>query len=292
MNVARLLMLIGFVGLALPGVAMVVWARAESAALLGEPVPVEHPPRTISEPVSLERGEHLVRHVLDCGGCHGDDLAGKPVLDHWMLGQFYAPNLTTGEGGLGGELTTEGWDKAIRHGVGPDNRPLIYHPARRYAALSDQDLESVIRYLEQVPPKGREMLDSRPGPMFRLLLAAGVLQLDARLVDHSATHRWPEAGATAEYGAYLARLAGCHDCHGSQLEGRLGPPGAPAAPAIHQAALQSWSRVDLGRALRDGVTPSGQRLSPYMPWPAYEGLTEDEVTALWRYLQGEGPPDG
>lgn len=281
-------MLIAFLGLAVPGVGLVLWARSASATVLETSLAIEPPPRIIEPPVSKARGEHLVRNVLDCAGCHGDDLAGHKVFDHWLLGRFYAPNLTSGQGGVGAQLDTNDWDRAIRHGVDRDGLALLYHPSRRYSALSDQDLEAATSYLRDLPPISQDMLDSRPGPLFRLLVALGWLELDAHAIDHGARVIAPEPGASGEYGKYLAQISGCIDCHGSDLAGRPGPPGAPAAPAIHSEALQGWRLDDLSSALRDGVGSDGQPLDPYMPYRTYSGMTDPEVDALWRYLKYTG----
>ena len=291
MNTARMLMLIGFLGLAVPGVGLMVWAKTASDAVLETPIQVDPPPRVIVEPVSVSRGEHLVRHVLDCGGCHGADFGGQMVLESALLGTFVAPNLTPGSP-TGSSLSNEGWDRAIRHGVDSDGRVLVYCPAERYAALSDQDLEAVIRYLKSVEPQDREMLEIAPGPAFRLLLASGSLTLDAQRIDHEARTTAPEPGPTGEYGRHLARLAGCMDCHGADLAGRAGPPGTPAAPAIHGAALKGWREEDLSAALREGVGSDGEPLDRYMPWEAYGGLTDEEISALWRYLKYTGAAKG
>ena len=169
---ARTLMLVGFLGLGVPGLLLLLWARSQSTALIEAPVQVDPPVPTVAAgSVSFSRGEHLVRHVLDCTGCHGPDLAGLKVMDSWLLGRFFSPNLTNGAGGIGRELDTAAWDLAIRHGVGRDGAPLLYMPSSRYAALSDRDLLAVIAYLERLPGQRREMLDSSPGPLFRFLAA-------------------------------------------------------------------------------------------------------------------------
>ena len=47
---------------------------------------------------ALERGEHLVRAIAGCDGCHGDNLGGMVLLDEALIMTFYGPNLTGGEG--------------------------------------------------------------------------------------------------------------------------------------------------------------------------------------------------
>ena len=44
------------------------------------------------------------------------------------------------------------------------------------------------------------------------------------------------------------------------------------------------------RALRDGVSPEGQKFDPAeMPWQEIGQLTDDELKALWLYLQSLPP---
>ncbi|MBX2796936.1 MAG: c-type cytochrome [Myxococcales bacterium] len=281
---ARTVMLVGFLGLLLPGISLVLWARARSTALLERPVPIEMRAPVISDTVSVSRGEHLVRNVLDCGGCHGDDLGGAKVLDSWLLGRFFAPNLTKGPGGIGDTLDTEAWDRALRHGVDSDGRVLLYMPSRRYASLTDQDFMSVVAYLKKLPGQEREMLDSDVGPMFRLLVASGALEIDAHQIEHDEPPPIVQRGPTVAYGRYLATIAGCLDCHGDDLQGRPAPPGAPDAPAIHPKALEGWTQRDLAVAVRQGRSRDGRALDEYMPWKTYAGLTDEEIDAIFTFL--------
>lgn len=281
---ARTLMLVGFVALALPGVLLIFWARGQSSALLERPIPISEAAPAQPEHVSVTRGERLVRHVLDCGGCHGEDLGGLKVSEDWFLGGFYAPNLTRGPGGVGEALDPDAWERAIRHGVDTAGRPLLHMPSERWAALSDQDLWNVLAYLQTVPEVDREMLDSKVGPLYRLLLATGDIELPARRIEHEARRPHVTPGPTVAYGTYLATIAGCLDCHGADLRGGPSPSGLPAAPPINRRALEGWTSTDLTKVLRQGVSPSGRGLDPYMPWPAYSGMTEEEIEALWMFL--------
>src|SRR5262245_61826714 len=54
-----------------------------------------------TDEVALARGKHLVEHVSLCVECHGTNLAGQTFIDEPALGQIPAPNLTTGQGGIG-----------------------------------------------------------------------------------------------------------------------------------------------------------------------------------------------
>ncbi len=282
---ARTLMLVGFTALALPGVMLILWARSQSTVLLERPLEIVDTTPQTPDHVSFTRGEHLVRHVLDCGGCHGEDLGGGKVAEGLLLGGFYAPNLTRGPGGVGGRLDARAWDRAIRHGVDADGRPLLHMPSQRWAEMSDADLMDVIAYFDQVRSVEREMLDSQAGPLYRFLLALGDLQLPAHRIEHDQPRPHPEPGSTVDYGIYLATLGGCLDCHGDDLKGGPSPGGVPDVPPIDRRALEGWDSADLAAALRDGQRPDGTRLSTYMPWPAYSGLTNAEIEAIWMFLK-------
>src|SRR5205085_4434616 len=58
-----------------------------------------------TDAASIERGKHLMTVLVDCAGCHGDDLSGGVVLDDPAFGVVNAPNLTTGKNGVGGQLS-------------------------------------------------------------------------------------------------------------------------------------------------------------------------------------------
>ena len=49
--------------------------------------------------------------------------------------------------------------------------------------------------------------------------------------------------------------------------------------------LASWSEAEFMTTLRTGATPGGYPLSEEMPWQSYGQMTNDELKALWLYLQ-------
>ncbi|MEN0065497.1 MAG: c-type cytochrome [Myxococcota bacterium] len=279
----RLVMLVGFLALLLPGVAGTVWARAVSQSRLNSAIDVGWlAPEAEQAAISHDRGRHLVNHVLDCRGCHGNNLAGKKILDRPMVGRFFAPNLTPGRGGRDPDYGVREWDLALRHGVDPAGRPLVYMPAHRFQELRDADLLSIIAYIrDDVEPVDLEMLRHDVGPMFRLAVASGAFQLDAHRIDHDRMPAQYVPGPTRAYGEVLARLAGCVDCHGPDMQGIAPAPGAPAAPPVD---VGTYGRAQLKNALR-GRGADGHELDPYMPWSSYQGMTEVEIDALFKWMK-------
>src|SRR5690606_18754278 len=89
--------------------------------------------------VAIERGRHFAVAIAKCATCHGGDMAGMVIIESAAFGRLVASNLTPGRGGIGAEYTDADWERAVRHGVGRDGRPLRFMPAADYAAISNRD---------------------------------------------------------------------------------------------------------------------------------------------------------
>jgi len=238
---------------------------------------------------ALARGEHIAR--LGCQDCHGPDLTGTTMIDQQPFAVLSAPNLTPA--GVGAQLTDLDFVRAIRYGVAPDGRSLVVMPSSVYYFLRDADLAAVIAYVRSVAAATRPLKATSFGPISRLLLATGKLPvLQAELIDTTAPRSAPPQGATVEYGAYLARTGGCLECHGPGLSGGPipgSPPNTPPAANLTREGVGRWTQDDFARAIRDGKRPDGSTLNPFMPYRTLRNLTDDEVAALWLYLQSVPP---
>lgn len=257
-------------------------------------VPVE----TISVPTdqaSIARGKHIAT-IRMCRSCHTDTLSGQSDSVPGLI-TLSIPNLTAG--GVGNTNTTEDWVRAIRHGVGHDGRGLVLMPSRVFYYLSDEDLGALIAYLKSLPPVDNELPKSNLGPLGRVMLTLG--QLPPEIVPNviSIDHEGPrpvapQPGVTVEYGKYLSTT--CALCHGANFNGRMISEGGPKylAPNLTRGGeLRFWSEEDFMRTLRTGVTPSGHQLKDVMPWKYFGQMTDDELKAVWMYLQSLPPlPQG
>jgi hypothetical protein len=99
----------------------------------------------------------------------------------------------------------------------------------------------------------------------------------------------PEIGVTVEYGEYLTHIALCRDCHGKDLTGgaSMGPP--PGPNLTPSGDLGAWTEQDFINTIRQGITPGGEILDrDEMPWDYYTRMTDDELRAIWLYLQTLG----
>ncbi len=241
-----------------------------------------------TDAASIEYGHRLV--ISMCVGCHHDNLAGGEFFDDPAIGTVDSANLTSGKGGKGATFKDSDWVLAIRHGVRDDGRSVFIMPADDLFLMNDTDLGAIIAYLKTIPAVDNEPRPRNFKPFGKILYAMGAFgnQLKASAIpDHSIRPYAPPAGVTAEYGQYLVNINGCRTCHGKDLAGGKSPePGAPPAPNLTPGGeLVVWKASDLITTFRTGVTPSGHQMLDAMPWKEFQNRTDDEITAIFLYLQ-------
>lgn len=237
----------------------------------------------------LARGQHLVE--ISCADCHGADLSGKAVIDEPPIASIYASNLTAGQGGIGKSYSDADWVNAIRHGIRPDGTSLLVMPSQVYYYFSDEDVAAIVAYAKKMAPVDNELPQRQLGPVGRALFTAGMLPPPAaELIDHAAPRpEAPKPGITAAYGEYIAGR-GCADCHGSNYAGGSVPGGLPAPNLTPAGNLANWSEDDFMATIRSGFTPDGRQLNgKEMPWPTYGLMTDEELQAVWLFLQSLPP---
>lgn len=241
---------------------------------------------------AIAYGEHVAT-IRACNGCHGPDLGGATLIEDPMLGSIYTANLTGGDGGVLGDYSDAQLARAIRHGIGHDGKPLLVMPSQEFRVLSDEDLGALIAYLRAQPGVDRRLPQNSVGPMGRILYLSGQLPLlPAELIDHDAPPPPPPPRAvSAEYGGYLAVV--CQGCHGPDFAGGRVPGSAPdAIPAANLTPggeLATWNEADFIATIRTGTTPSGHRLDEAMPWQQFASMSDEELQAVWLYLQSLPP---
>ncbi|MGD2004736.1 MAG: c-type cytochrome [Flavobacteriaceae bacterium] len=70
----------------------------------------------------------------------------------------------------------------------------------------------------------------------------------------------------------------------------IGPWGVSYASNLtpHETGLKGWTIEQFTRAMQEGKykgLPEGRTLLPPMPWPGYQALTDEELKAIFSYLQ-------
>jgi len=242
-----------------------------------------------TDDASIARGKHIAETT--CAQCHGADLGG---VGGWFkmegVGEVDASNLTTGLGGVGSVYTSDAeYVRAIRHGIDSEGKPIFMPAVLVYQRMSDEDLGAVIAYLKVAPPVDR-VTEGSFDAMGKIMLGAGLFgKLPVEEASHATTVSAPKAGVTVEYGEYLAVLGDCASCHGADYAGGAYPDPSVTLPVPNitpAGNIGAWTEEEFIAAMREGITPEGKPLAPaFMPFEAIGKMTDDELAALYLFLQ-------
>ncbi|MFW8595046.1 c-type cytochrome [Cribrihabitans neustonicus] len=111
----------------------------------------------------------------------------------------------------------------------------------------------------------------------------------------------PELEGDVARGAYLARASGCIACHtdtegggkplagGAPLATDFGtfyPPNLTTDPGY---GIGGWTQKDFARAVRQGISPSGEPYYPTFTYPFYANFTDQDIADLWAAFQTVPP---
>lgn len=101
--------------------------------------------------------------------------------------------------------------------------------------------------------------------------------------------------ALLKKGEYLLQISGCRHCHtqeggdafagGRALKTPFGTFYTPNITAHKTAGIGAWTSDDFRRALHEGVAPDGGDYYPAFPFTAYTRMSNEDVDALFNYLQ-------
>ncbi len=249
------------------------------------------------DPSSLLEGQRIFRY-RGCEACHGEDLGGLVYLDNPAVGLVITPNLTSGEGGIGDERSDLDLIRAIRHGLDPRGKPLLFMPSAEFYYLSDADLGAVLAYIRSQEPVDNQPGSSQlsPAGFIAMNLVREITFLPAELIPHDDPPPIPpEPGLTAAYGQYLS--LSCPVCHGLGMSGGEIPGFPPEWPAAGNltpgpgSRLPGWGEEGFIDIIRDGEK-HGRALHPdYMPWTSYRYMSDLELRAVYLYLMSLEPQD-
>jgi mono/diheme cytochrome c family protein len=277
------------------------------------PAASAQPARTPVERVAdgadqLTHGKYLVETVAGCGNCHTPHLAdGSLDPNMGFAGAFvieepvfkaYARNITPDmETGIG-SWTDEQIVNAIRNGQKRDGS--FYGPPMSfgwYKRMSDTDVKAIVAYLRTVKPVRNEV----PPSTFQIPLN-GFGPMVTSVPDVPKTD-------LVKYGEYLAGPVGhCMDCHTTYVMGvidmnQLGHGGnVYTKPFIYDwaavsanitpdptAGLGMWTNEEIKTAITTGVSKTGRKLLPFMPYGLYAKMQESDLDAIVAYLRSIPP---
>ena len=241
---------------------------------------------------AIERGKYLFS-TRGCVDCHGADGAGRVFVDDGSI-RIKGPNISPGPGSVVAQYTPADWERALRHGVKPDGRPLMIMPSEDYNRLTDADLGALVAYAKQLPPAvGGAAEVVLPLP-YRALYGLGKIPDAASIIDHQRKPVAPVAeGVTVAHGEYVSAM--CIGCHGEGLSGGkipTGPPDWPAAPNLTPGEGSVMPRYPTAQAmtamLRQGKRPDGTVIT-VMPFESLKNISDTDVAALHLYLKSLPP---
>ena len=274
-----------FGGLLLVSVAAVGTIYTLSSRIINARHPFrEHPVVVPSDSVSIARGERLTR--IRCVGCHGDSLRGRVFFDEPNIARLVAPNVPAKLA----ILTDAEFAGFLRSGVRKDGSSPFVMPPPGFYHISDYDLGALIAYLRSLPVAA----DSLPANTFRLIGRIGVMLGQFRTAVASYDTTMERVGddpfwSTTRQGEYLVRLI-CTECHGLRLTGDSAAAGGSPSPSLAGAA--GYSPEEFVTLLRTGTPRDPATRLSLMAKTALASLshlTDEEITALYGYLQSLSP---
>jgi mono/diheme cytochrome c family protein len=273
-------------------------------------------------PELIARGQYLADHVMVCVDCHsprvkdrftmppakgleyaGGDCFGKEL---GLPGKMCFPNITQDEQYGIGKWTDGEIMRAIREGVDHQGRALMPGmPYPSYRHMADEDLYAIVAYLRTVPPVNKQAPDHEFGFFIRRAFNFFPEPLKGPVPP-------PERTDSVKYGEYLVKMAGCNDCHtprdGMSLDEKRKFAGGqefkiPDVMDVRTPNITPDKETGIGKmtkeqfisrfksfedieAVATEIEPSRQTI---MPWPLYAGMTEEDLGAIYDYLQTVKP---
>ena len=283
--------------------------------------PAMAPPASIRvamTPESIARGKYLFT-ISDCDGCHSARDFGRfggPVIEGrrgegfgfpkelGLPGRIFSRNITPDpETGLG-QWSDGEKIRAIREGISRDGTPLFpMMPYWRFREMSDQDVQSLVAFLNTLPPVKHNV------PRSQVDFPVSVLMKDEpRPAGHVPG---PDRSNPARYGGYLANLSGCMECHTRSEKGKpAGPllaggerfafPGTLVVSANitpdPQSGIGRWSEQDFIERFTQyreyaehGSPQVGPESFTLMPWLLFCQYREDDLKAIFAFLRTQKP---
>lgn len=152
------------------------------------------------------------------------------------------------------------------------------------------------------PSSAAPLETARRAPSAALAVASALaVGLAAPLAAADETSPRPDAADAVERGHYVLFAAGCIACHTSEdqgakplaggraLETDFGTFYPPNITPDPETGIGGWTEEQFTTALTHGLSPSGDPLYPAFPYTSYAGMTKQDVSDLFAYLQSIEP---
>jgi mono/diheme cytochrome c family protein len=254
---------------------------------------------------SFERGKNLVFTI--CAGCHYDPKVGKFIgrdLNDLpkIAGHLYSANLTQSKNyGIPPHYTDAELFYLLKTGISKSGK---FTPYMMKPMMADQDINDIILYLRSNDP-AVAYADTTVGKThINFIGKAGIRFVMGPQPYKKGVDR-PDENNPVQYGRYLVAIIGCYHCHSKKVLGlnfldaektngylqggiKLKDPNGkrlygPNLTPDNETGIGSFTEPDFKKAIQEGITPSGERLSP--PMSKFESLTQKQVHSIYAYLR-------
>ncbi|MFC3878689.1 cytochrome C [Algoriphagus namhaensis] len=264
----------------------------------------------------IAHGKYLANHVVVCMDCHstrdytyfsaplveGTLGKGGETFNHDMgfPGTFYSLNITP----FGIADYTDGeLYRVITTGVTNEGRAIFpVMPYPYYGQMDPEDVYSIISYIRTLPPIDSEIPESKADFPVSLIL---------KTIPHDPNpQKRPNPTDQVAYGAYLVNQAACKECHtpvdsqGGLLPGKdfsggrtFGIPGGALIASSNitsdeSTGIGNWTEATFVARFKEYQDPRYLRekvaigdFNSIMPWIMYSGMKEEDLKAIYAYLQ-------
>ena len=270
-------------------------------------------------PERIERGKYLASSVTICMDCHSTRDWTKfsgPILEGTLgkggdrfdqalgfPGVYYAKNITPA--GISrysdGELF-----RVITTGVTKEGKAMFpLMPYSYYGRMDREDIYSIIAYIRTIPTIESEVPESVHD--FPMNLIVNSIPLKADLQTR------PDPSDKIAYGAYMTNASGCKECHTQVERGMIIPElkysggrefPMPDGSIIRSANITPDKETGIGnwteeffiqrfKIYADSAAANTQvkpgEFNTFMPWVMYAGMTEEDLGAIYAFLQTMTP---
>jgi mono/diheme cytochrome c family protein len=253
---------------------------------------------------SIENGRNLTHNI--CGGCHYDPrvnkFIGRPLNDlPKIAGKLYSANLThSALHGRPPQYSDAELFYLLKTGISKNGK---FMPYMMRPMMADQDVNDIIAFLRSDDPAVMAA-DTTVGKTHINFIGKAGIRFVSRPQPYNKGVQRPDETDPIAFGRYLVAVIGCYHCHSKKvlalnylepdktkgyLQGGIklkDPDGkrlrGPNLTPDKETGIGSFTKEDFQKAIREGTTPSGKKLSP--PMPKFKHLTDRQVNAIYTYL--------
>lgn len=255
--------------------------------------------------LSFDRGKNLAFNI--CAGCHYDPKVGKFIgrsLNDLpkIAGHLYSANLTQSKtNGIPPQYSDAELFYLLKTGISKSGK---FMPYMMRPMMADEDINDIIVYLRS-NDQAVAAADTTVGKTHINFIGKTGIRFASKPQPYNTGVKRPDENNPVAYGRYLVAVIGCYHCHSKKVLGlnylepekskgylqggiKLKDPEGkrlfgPNLTPDEATGIGSFSEDDFTKAVREGITPSGRKLSP--PMGKFKSLTDKQVAAIHAYLR-------